>query len=396
MTNPVEAPTVLSDIDVEQMESWLFEFDRSWTDGELEKRIANLPTGSTNLRRQTLSEAVKIDMERRWRNSRPRNVENYLDRFPELRKPETTVAQLIETEIDIRRQCDAPVDKKDFAQRFPTQLDLLNELCDRPAANTSAVVKHAVCETVRPAANSDSVAEKKSSSAADMPEQFGRYRILKQLGEGAMGTVYLAEDSQLQRKVALKTPTFNGSGADEMVSRFYSEARSSATLRHPNICPVFDVGEIDGRHFISMAYIQGRMLSQYIKTGKQLPERTVAALVRKLARALGHAHKEGIIHRDLKPGNVIIDGENEPIVMDFGLARRLDGSDKSRITQDGVILGTPAYMSPEQVSGELGGSGPRSDIYSLGVMLYELLTGDIPFGGPIAAVLGQIMVLRAF
>ena len=177
-----------------------------------------------------------------------------------------------------------------------------------------------------------------------------------------------------------------------MVSRFYSEARSSATLRHPNICPVFDVGEIDGRHFISMAYIKGRMLSQYINTGKQLPERTVAALVRKLARALGHAHKEGIIHRDLKPGNVIIDGENEPIVMDFGLARRLDDSDKSRITQDGVILGTPAYMSPEQVSGELSGTGPRSDIYSLGVMFYELLTGDIPFGGPIAAVLGQIMV----
>src|SRR5262249_50845269 len=135
--------------------------------------------------------------------------------------------------------------------------------------------------------------------------------------------------------------------------------------------------------------IEGRTLAELIGAGKALPQRPAAAVVRKLALALQEAHRHGIVHRDLKPSNVMVNRRNEPVVMDFGLARRV-GCDDGRLTRSGAIVGTPAYMSPEQVKGEQA-VGPGSDIYSLGVILYEMLTGQLPFGGPTAAVLAQIL-----
>jgi predicted unusual protein kinase regulating ubiquinone biosynthesis (AarF/ABC1/UbiB family) len=224
-----------------------------------------------------------------------------------------------------------------------------------------------------------------------LPEQFGRYKILKPLGSGAMGTVYLAEDTQLHRKVALKTPSFEQDETGELLERFYREARSAATLRHPHICPVFDVGEIGGKHFITMAYIEGRPLSAYIRPDKLQPERQTLVAIRKLALALQEAHDHNIIHRDLKPGNIMIDGKGEPIVMDFGLARKVHREDASRLTQSGMIVGSPAYMSPEQVEGDPDKLGPAADQYSLGVILYELLTGQLPFRGSVTGVIGAIL-----
>lgn len=221
-------------------------------------------------------------------------------------------------------------------------------------------------------------------------KHFGRYRIEKQLGRGGMGAVYLAEDTELRRRVALKVP-FLGKGRDEEVaSRFLREARAAATLDHPNICPVHEVGEIDGVQYLAMAYIDGRSLSDYIAKGKALPTKQVAAVVRKMALALQEAHEKGIIHRDLKPSNVMVNQRKEPVLMDFGLAQR-PNDEETRLTQTGVILGTPAYMSPEQIRAGGGEMGPEVDIYSLGVMLYELLTGELPFTGPPHTVIGQIL-----
>jgi len=210
-----------------------------------------------------------------------------------------------------------------------------------------------------------------------------------------MGIVFLARDTRLDRDVALKLPKADASDPNR-IARFEREARSAACLRHPNICPVFDVGEIDGIHYITMAYVDGQSLSQTIATRKNLQldglesrNREAARLVFKLADALEEAHRKGVIHRDLKPSNIMVDGRGEPTVTDFGLARQMNLVNASRVTASGSLIGTPAYMSPEQVRGEeLAGS---TDIYSLGVVLYEILTGAVPFSGTTGAVIGKIL-----
>jgi serine/threonine protein kinase/formylglycine-generating enzyme required for sulfatase activity len=229
-----------------------------------------------------------------------------------------------------------------------------------------------------------------AGTGSGLKQEFGRYRIVKALGKGAMGMVYLAEDTQLQRQVALKTPHFEQQPTPDLLERFYREARAAATLRHPNICPVYDVGQIEGTHYISMAFIEGHPLSAFIRSKPQ-PERQILIVVRKLAQALQEAHDLGIVHRDLKPANIMVDKRNEPIIMDFGLARQLQRETNVRITQSGMLIGTPAYMAPEQIEGDLDKVGPPSDQYSLGVILYELLTGQLPFRGSLSAVMAQIL-----
>lgn len=221
------------------------------------------------------------------------------------------------------------------------------------------------------------------------PTRFGRYRIIRELGRGAMGAVYLAQDEQLHRQVALKIPQFGADMNRGLLERFYREARAAAALRHPGICPVYDVGEIDGQHYITMAYIEGRPLRDFTKSSKRQAGRQVARVIRKLALALEVAHQNNVIHRDLKPANVMIDNSNEPVVMDFGLAR-LSVEGEERLTHTGTVIGTPAYMSPEQVDGDNNRVSPRSDIYSLGVIFYELLTGQLPFQGNLMSILRKI------
>jgi serine/threonine protein kinase len=229
-----------------------------------------------------------------------------------------------------------------------------------------------------------------TQDSRDLPETFGRYRIVRELGRGGMGAVYLAHDSQFDGSVALKIPQFSEGDEQDGLERFLREARALFGIRHPGICPIYDVGVIDGRHFISMGYIEGQTLQAF---KKPLKPATAAHLVEQLAAILAYAHGKGIVHRDLKPSNVMIGRDRTPVVMDFGLARR-ETVNESRLTQTGTILGTPAYMSPEQVLGKPNQIGPATDIYSLGVILYELLTGTLPFNGPPAAVFAQILTKR--
>ncbi len=227
-----------------------------------------------------------------------------------------------------------------------------------------------------------------SSMVEEPPEFLGRYRVIRPLGKGGMGAVYLAHDSQLDRVVAIKVPFFAREHG-EVIDRFRREAKALAALQHPNICPVHDVAESDGLHFMTMAHIEGQPLSKRFTADDLMPITDAVKLVQTLTLALEEAHGRGVIHRDLKPSNIMINQRQQPIIMDFGLARRQDSSDE-QLTQAGQVMGTPKYMPPEQVVGKAESIGPACDIYSLGVILYQLLTGKVPFEGDVLAVLNQI------
>lgn len=223
-----------------------------------------------------------------------------------------------------------------------------------------------------------------------LPTRFGHYELQKLLGKGGMGAVYLARDLRLNRHVALKIPNLTAHDTFELRDRFMREAQVAATLSHPNLCPVYDFGEVEGVLYLTMAYLEGKPLARFIQSGKQLPPRAVATVVRQLAFAMQAAHEKGVIHRDLKPSNIMITPRKQPVIMDFGLARRTDAED-SQITHSGQILGTPAYMSPEQLNSDANAMGPASDIYGLGIILYELLAGRPPFEGGLGTLMARIM-----
>lgn len=214
--------------------------------------------------------------------------------------------------------------------------------------------------------------------AESLPRAFGRYTLQKLLGKGGMGRVYLAHDPQLDRLVALKMP-IPVDAVEGWRERFLTEARAAATLTHPNVCPVYDVGEVDAQPYLTMAFIEGETLAAKLaRDGPMSPAKAVR-LVETVARAMHEAHRRGIIHRDLKPANLMLDAAGRPVIMDFGLAIRSTNADDLRLTLTGVALGTPAYMPPEQAGGDTDSIGAPADVYALGVILFELVTGRTPF-----------------
>ncbi len=230
-----------------------------------------------------------------------------------------------------------------------------------------------------------------SIESSELLKSIGRYEILRPLGSGGMGKVYLAKDPMLERFVAVKMISVAISDHRDAQTRFYREALALARLEHRNICHVYDIGDHYGQPYIVMRYIDGFSLGSLLKTNRLLPVKDAIAIVRKVAEGVAFAHSQGIIHRDLKPSNIMIDHRGEPVIMDFGLALSIDTQKASRITDHGAILGTPAYMSPEQCAGDIGGIGPATDVYGLGTILYEVLTGDLPFHGRVIEVLYQIV-----
>ncbi len=227
----------------------------------------------------------------------------------------------------------------------------------------------------------------KQESSSNEGVALGRFRLQKVLGQGGFGKVYRAWDPQLERMLAIKVPTFS-SNDTKRVQRFLTEAKAAARLRHPNIVPTFESGHVDGKYFIAAQFIAGQALNDVIKSGNY-ERRAALEWTVSLASAISYAHTNDIVHRDIKPHNVMIDESGQPQLMDFGLARR--GDEESTQTTDGTLLGTPAYMPPEQARGALSEIGPWSDQYSLGVILYEILTGQRPFHGEPHAVINQVL-----
>jgi len=211
---------------------------------------------------------------------------------------------------------------------------------------------------------------------------FGDYELLEEIARGGMGVVYKARQNTLKRIVALKMILSGQLAGPEEVRRFYVEAEAAAGLDHPNIVPIFEIGQHDGQHYFSMAFVDGESLARRVAAGP-LPPRAAVQLVKKVADAVAYAHVEGVVHRDLKPANVLVDRDGEPRVTDFGLAKHISTergkAAAASLTATGQVLGTPSYMPPEQAGGESKDIGPLSDVYSLGAILYCLLTGRPPF-----------------
>ncbi|QTA84375.1 serine/threonine-protein kinase [Desulfonema magnum] len=228
------------------------------------------------------------------------------------------------------------------------------------------------------------------TSSSDTRPTLGRYEVIKQLGKGAMGVVYLGQDPRINRTTAIKTfrfsDDFDPKEAEAMKQKFFREAESAGTLSHPNIVTIYDAGDEHDLAYIAMEFLEGEDLQKYTKKKTLLPMRRVLDYVADIAEALDYAHEKGIIHRDIKPANIMLLKNGIVKITDFGIARITASSQ----TQTGVVKGTPHYMSPEQISGEKVDG--RSDIFSLGAMLFQLLTGDVPFHGDSpAALLHQIM-----
>src|SRR5437764_11323873 len=202
-----------------------------------------------------------------------------------------------------------------------------------------------------------------------------RYLIVRKLGSGGMADVYLAEDKELGRQVALKLLNERHANDEQFVERFRREAQSAAGLNHPNIVSIFDRGYAEGTYYIAMEYLEGRSLKELLVRNGPTPIPVSIDYARQILGALAFAHRNGVVHRDIKPHNIVVGGDGRLKVTDFGIAR----SGASQMTEAGSIVGTAQYLSPEQARG--APVDPRSDLYSLGIVLYEMLTGLVPFTG---------------
>jgi len=213
-------------------------------------------------------------------------------------------------------------------------------------------------------------------AGGELPRPFGQYELLSEIGRGGMGVVYKARQVGLDRTVAIKMILASHLASSEHVRRFQTEAKAAARVEHSNIVHIHDVGQIHGQHYFAMEYVEGESLAQRIAR-EPVDLDAAVRLLATVARAVDHLHQQGIVHRDLKPLNILLDSAAQPHVTDFGLAKVF--TPDSEITATGVIAGSPPYMAPEQAAGRSSDVGPATDVYSLGAILYELLTGRPPF-----------------
>lgn len=332
-------------------------FEVAWQSG-VPRLDDYLPAGSTD--GHVLHELALVDLEYRLKRGERPDIETYAARFAT-----STARESFEREAaDLRDR---------LARRLADESGLATRTAAHdPAANRTAA-DVAVVFNASPAA----------------PSQIGDYEIIGPIAKGGMGVVYKARQRRLDRLVALKTILRAEAASEQEVQRFQAEAEAAARLDHPGIVAIFEVGEDRGRHFLSMALVEGGSLAARLASGPLEP-RAAAAIVRSVAEAVAYAHDRGIVHRDLKPSNVLLAADGTPKVTDFGLAKRVEADDG--LTMSGQVLGTPQYMPPEQARGDVRAVGPVSDVYSLGAILYHAVTGRPPFTAATAvATLKQVL-----
>jgi len=328
-----------------------------------------------------------------------RLLDNFEQRFAELkgRKPNATVLgdlYALANQLEQRgRIPQATAVYRHLARFDNTYRDVaarLRRLMDaernKPQAATTAnaVVPQAATDATTP--NLRALSERNAPAAADRAavaavpetERLGRYQLEREIGRGAMGVVYLGKDTAINRMVAIKAiplaSEFSDAELVEARSRFFREAETAGRLNHPNIVTIYDVGEERGLAYIAMEYLKGRHLSDYTKSSNLMEPRKVLQIIARTADALGFAHKQQVVHRDIKPANLMYDASTDTLkITDFGIAR-LSGAGTTRT---GIVLGTPSFMSPEQLEGRTVTG--HSDLFSLGVSLFQLLTGQLPF-----------------
>ena len=323
---------------------------------------------------EELFERLYNDQVRRWRAGQRVPAEAYLGLYPALRDDEEAWFELIYGEFLLREELGEPPLLEEFRWRFPRFAERLQRQLDL----------HAVLREEEPVSRP---AVEGPNPEATMPEAapwagtrllVPGYRIMGELGRGGMGTVYQAWQVRLKRVVALKVIRADAYVDPGAAARFQAEAEAAARLQHPNIVPVFEIGGHEGMGYLVLEYVAGGGLDRRLAGALHDP-RDSARLIETLARAIHSAHQQGIVHRDLKPANVLLTADGVPKITDFGLAKLVERTDG--LTQTGEILGTPSYMAPEQIRGLSGQITAATDVYSLGAILYEALTGRPPFKG---------------
>ena len=315
---------------------------------------------------ECLLDAVLAEQRRDWITGERVRADERLRRHPELADEPACAAELIYHEFSLRQELGESPDWQQQLRQFPEHAALLERL-----------------------RQADQLVEQALAAPEHLPaDAFADYDLLEEVGRGGMGVVFKARQKSLDRIVALKV--LRSYGTREERKRFDREAQAVARLHHPNIVQVYEVGETAGEAFVSLEFVDGQSLARRLH-GTPLPAPEAAALVEVLARAMHYAHEKGVIHRDLKPSNIMMrlaDGAALPVIVDFGLARCIEHG-SARLTTKGLTIGTWQYMTPEQLCGEPDALGPGCDIYALGVIMYELLTGRLPFDAPGQVVRGN-------
>ncbi|MEM7453765.1 MAG: tetratricopeptide repeat protein [Planctomycetota bacterium] len=311
------------------------------------------------------------EFEQSWQDGSNPKIEDYISDAPEQFKAELA-AELVALDISYRRAAGEAPGPDEYADRFSYAISdmrpYLMSLVDGDTVETREMVDD----------TSYGSTPRRNRRLDDIGREFGPYELIEEIARGGMGVVFRARHKRTNRTVALKM-ILAGRFADETeISRFHTEAEAIARLDHPHIVPVFDAGEFEGYHYIAMGFVDGGNLGQYCGESA-LPAQAAADLVRMLAQAMEYAHQNNIVHRDLKPANILLSKGMQPRITDFGLARQIESD--SGMTKTGQILGTPGFMPPEQASGKMSEVGPLADVYSLGAILYNLISGRSPFRG---------------
>jgi len=320
------------------------------------------------------------DFEAALKDGRAAVIEEYLELVP-LSARSRLLCELLKLEVDYRRCRGEQPRRSEYSQAFPAYSDVLDsvfgDLVDHDTVD--ATLDHPGSTAVYVRDGDERLLSARPAHAISAAKEklgsFGDSELLEEIARGGMGIVYKARQKRLDRIVALKMIISGDLAGAEEVQRFKAEAEAAAQLDHPHIVPVFDVGEIGGRNYLTMGFVEGQSLKQRLSEGP-LPPREAAELMATVSRAIQYAHEQEIIHRDLKPANILLDQSGHPRVTDFGLAKRA-GRD-SGLTATGQVMGTPSYMPPEQASGNASDVGPLADVYSLGATLYHVLTGRPP------------------